>query len=302
MLAAMPQPPSPERRRELPIAIVGAGRLGSALALALGREGYRVVAIAGRDARRARALAARIEGAAAVAPRASLDSAELVFLTVPDDAVGSVAGALSWRAGQAAVHCSGALGLDVLEAAARQGAAVGCLHPIQSFPDPDGDPDRFHGIAAGIEAAEPLGETLEAMASELGARPVRLEGVDRGLYHAAGVLASNDVIALAAAAIRAWRLAGLSECDARRAAGPLLAGAANAVAELPEDRPLREALTGPVARGDLATVERHLAALAAEPRLRELYRRLGSELLALDLGHDAATARRLRELLGDEPA
>jgi predicted short-subunit dehydrogenase-like oxidoreductase (DUF2520 family) len=144
-----------------------------------------------------------------------------------------------------------------------------------------------------VEGAEPLGSLLERIACELGAEVVRLEGVDRASYHAAAVFASNYVVALAAAAERTWELSGLPRDQARSALAPLLRGAAENVAE----RPTAAALTGPLARGDTDTIERQLAALDGEPELGALYRRLGAELLRLDLAHDAGTAARLRELL-----
>jgi predicted short-subunit dehydrogenase-like oxidoreductase (DUF2520 family) len=126
----------------------------------------------------------------------------------------------------------------------------------------------------------------------LGGRTFRLEGIDRAAYHAAAVFVSNDVVAAMAAASRAWTLAGLPAGEARGALSSLLTASAAAIAE----RPLTEALTGPVARGDVETIRGHLAALESEPELQALYRGLAAELLRLDMGHDAA-ATALCELL-----
>lgn len=281
-------------RRSLSIGILGAGRLGSALTAALLAAGYHVT-VASRTADHARRLGAALD-VPALKPARLVDECDLVFLAVPDGAIDSVAAALPWRAGHFAVHCSGALGLDALDAAAERGASVGCLHPLQSFPTdipPAETPALFRGIACGIEAAGPLGALLDAIAADLGARGVRLEGVDRALYHSAAVLVSNDVIALASAASRAWTLAGLPAGEAREALAPLLLAAARNVGILPLER----ALTGPVARGDVATVERHLRALQADPDLRDLYRALALELLRLDLGHPASLDADLRDAL-----
>jgi predicted short-subunit dehydrogenase-like oxidoreductase (DUF2520 family) len=295
--------PEAQPLHSLRIGLVGPGRLGAALAGALVAAGYaavRIATVAGHDP----APPEHLSTALALPSPEPLDrlaaASDLLFLTVPDAAVAPVAALLPAllpaRGGLAVVHCSGALGLDALGAAARAGAVPGTLHPLQTFPG--GEPPaaaarRFAGIVCGVEAAEPLGATLEGIAADLGARSVRLEGVDRAGYHAAAVLASNDVVALMAAARRAWTLAGLPAEAARGALAPLMLAAAANVEALPLER----ALTGPVARGDVATVERHLAALAARPALRELYRRLALELLALDLGHDAGTTRALRALL-----
>lgn len=278
-----------------PIGIIGAGRLGCSLAVALHAAGYKVQAVASHTPASAQVLASQLRGAKATTPEAVVERCETVFLTVPDGEIASLTASLPWREGQAAVHCSGALGLDALAAASEAGALAGCLHPLQSFPSREGDAARFRGIVCGVEAPGPLAAVLEAIARDLGGEVVRLEGVDRARYHAAAVFASNYAVALAAAAGRAWELAGLPAEQARRALAPLLLGAATNIA----GHDLADALTGPVARADLATVERHLAALSApdgDPQLAALYRSLGAELLRLDLGHPPETMERLREL------
>ena len=158
-------------------------------------------------------------------------------------------------------------------------------------------PERFRGIACGVEGAEPLGGLLERLAGDLGARPFRLDGVDRAAYHAAAVFASNDVVALVSAAQRAWTLAGLPAATARAALAPLLVAAAENVAQLEAGAELGAALTGPLARGDVASVEAHLAALSAAPDLRELYRLLARQLLAVAPHLDADARRELERSL-----
>jgi predicted short-subunit dehydrogenase-like oxidoreductase (DUF2520 family) len=277
------------------IGLVGAGRLGSALAAGLLAEGYRVSGVCSQDRESARELADRLAATVQVAgsPAELARHCDLVFLTVPDREIQSVAEAVPWEPRHAVVHCSGALGLDVLRPALERGAQAGCFHPLQSFPSRVPAAGQFVGIYCGIEAATPLDAWLEQMATSLGAHPFRLEGIDRAPYHAAAVLANNLVVALAAASQRAWALAGLPQQLARPALSPLLtAGAANVAS-----RELVEALTGPLARGDFATVQRHLAALAAEPDLREVYRALSAELLRLPLNLPRETLQRLTELL-----
>jgi len=276
------------------IAVIGPGRLGVSLADALLRAGYLVTHLGGHDPEATNAVATKLAGRVRVcSPEEAVSSAEMVFLTVPDDAIAPVADQLRWRPGQWAVHCSGASGLDVLSAAADVGAVAGCFHPLQSFPSREPESARFARISVGIEASGPLSSALEGIAVAFGSRVVRLEGVDRALYHAAAVFASNDVVALMAAAAETWRLAGLPEDSARAALSPLMLGAAQNVAAAE----LAEALTGPIARGDLATVERHLEALDGVPELRSLYSALARQLLALPLGHSRETVARLAALL-----
>jgi predicted short-subunit dehydrogenase-like oxidoreductase (DUF2520 family) len=274
---------------------VGAGRLGSALARALAAAGARVVALSGRQPDRARALALQL-GAEVATPAAACERASWVFLCVPDDALPALAAALPFRAEQRVVHCSGALPLRVLAPARAHGALAGCLHPLQSFPERSGDASRFHGISCGIEADGVLEAELAALCNALGARTLQLAGVDRARYHAAAVLASNYVVAVSAAAARAFALAGLPPAQAQLALSPLTRATADNSARLP----LAEALTGPIARGDVETVRRHLSALDGDRPLRELYRALGAELLRLPLALDDEQRRALQLLLDDE--
>lgn len=284
------------RRRT--IGVIGAGRLGASLAAALLRAGYDVRAVASARPESAAALVRALGDAEieVAEPQAVAARCELVFLTIPDGSIESTAAALDWRPGQAVVYCSGALGLEVLTRAVAAGALTGCLHPLQSFPSREPAPALFEGIVCGVEGAEPLDGELEAIVGDLGARVVRLEGVDRARYHAAAVFASNYVVALASAAGRAWSLAGLPPDSARLALAPLLGAAAANVGVLE----LAEALTGPVARGDVETVARHEAALAVDASLLALYRALGAELLRLPLPHSPVVRERLRELITDE--
>lgn len=284
------------------IGIMGAGRLAGSLGAALLTAGYRLEAVSSRSTGSAARLAADLGGAVeALSSQAIVDQCDLVFVAVPDSAVGAAVEALRWRRGQAVVHCSGALPLAVLAPAESAGAACGCFHPLQSFPARTGDAARFRGITCGIEAEGALSPALETLATDMGARVVRLEGVDRPAYHAAAVFASNYVVALMAAAREAWAHAGLPADSARPALAPLLMGAAENVAH----HELSEALTGPVARGDVDTVRRHLEALG-DSELAALYRALGAQLLGLDLPLDASTTRALRAALvavrADTPA
>ncbi|MGE0229167.1 MAG: Rossmann-like and DUF2520 domain-containing protein [Dehalococcoidia bacterium] len=277
----------------LRVGLLGAGRLAASLGAALTEAGYRIEGVASRRPESARRLSSSL--APSVAPLSSqelVERCDLVFVTVPDAAVTSVASSVDWRSAQAVVHCSGALGLTALAGAAARGAAVGCFHPLQSFPALEGDASRFRGIACGIEASGDLSLVLESVAARTGASVVRLEGVDRAAYHAAAVFASNYVVSLMAAARRAWTEAGLPADAARPSLAPLLKGAADNVSR----HELREALTGPVARGDVETVRRHLVALG-DSGLAALYRELGAQLLTLRLPHDSTTAIALEAAL-----
>lgn len=284
-----------EERFRRSIGFVGAGRLAASLAAGLAQAGYDVTVIASAHHQSAQALAAAIGPAVVATADMSQVAAlaDVVFLTVPDSAILKTCASVPWAPKHVVAHCSGALGLDVLATATQRGASVGCLHPLQTFPSRTPEPARFEGIHCGVEGAGSAGSRLEQFVNDLGAKPFRLEGVDRATYHAAAVMVSNFVVALASAGGRLWELAGLDPLEGREALAPLMLAAAENVSKME----LAKALTGPVARGDIATVERHLAALDSDAGLLELYRLLSAELLRLPLGHDAATVARMRERL-----
>ena len=230
----------------------------------------------------------------------------IVFLTVPDAAVTSLARQVAAAAGlpptAAFVHCSGVLGLDAIAPLAAR-HAVGSFHPLQSFPKPR-DPDAFRGSLVGIDASTTaLRRRLQRLARDLGAKPRKVDEADRVVYHAAAVFASNYLVALAGVAVDLLRTIGWSESDAVRGLVPLMRGALGEVAKRGPDA----ALTGPIRRGDLETVARHLEALAGldwkarrrQGRRADLYRMLGS--IALELatreGLDPAAARRIDRAL-----
>lgn len=272
------------------VGVIGLGRLGTSLAAALREAGYRLRAVAAHGE-----LPAGLgEGVAQGSADDVLAACDVVFLTVQDGAIAPLAANLPWQRHHSAVHCSGALGLDALAAAAAAGAATGCFHPLQSFPSRAPEPERFRGVYCGIEGTDELAATLTRLANDFGAHALDLTGADRALYHAAAVFSSNNVIALMAAARQAWAMAGLPPDLARPALSPLLTAVAGNIAA----SDLREALTGPVARGDAGTVQRHLAALEGAPALHELYRALAVELVAVVADGDSDAAAKLRERLG----
>jgi predicted short-subunit dehydrogenase-like oxidoreductase (DUF2520 family) len=248
-------------------AIIGTGRMGRGLALALERAGQAVRSL-GRDR----------------SPDATRD-VQLVLLAVPDDAIEVVAAELARedaiRAEQVVLHLSGLLDRGALEPLASTGAALGSFHPLQTVADPATAPELFRGAYAGLEGDERALAAGERLAGTLGMRPERLAPGAKPAYHAGAVIASNYVVALAAMAGRLARRAGVSATEASSLYLPLMRGTLANLARGPA-----LALTGPIRRGDEATVRRHLAALA--PDERRLYRELG--LVTLELAREAGLA------------
>ncbi|HMI23260.1 MAG TPA: DUF2520 domain-containing protein, partial [Streptosporangiaceae bacterium] len=189
-----------------------------------------------------------------------LRRADLALLTVPDDALpGLVTGLAATGApleGRMLAHASGRYGVSVLEPAVRQGALPLALHPVMTFTGRADDVERLRGTSFGVTAPEVLRPAAEALVIEMGGEPVFIAEEQRDLYHAAIAGAANHLITLVAQAMDLLRTAGVAE--PARLLAPLLSASL--------DNALRfgdAGLTGPVARGDAATVAAHVAALEA---------------------------------------
>lgn len=243
------------------VSVVGAGRVGTAMAVLLGRAGHRIAAVSGRGPTRDRASRFLSE-VPFLDPADAARVGELVLIGVPDDEipniVGQIAGAGGFRAGQWVAHLSGASGLDVLSPGRAAGARPLALHPLQTFPDVAGALERLPGCAMAVTAEDAEGYTVgERIADDLMARPFRLEDAMRPLYHAAAVFASNYLIVASGIAEDLFRRAGVP--DPLSSMLPLQRASVDNVERLGPS----EALTGPAVRGDAATVERNLVALHA---------------------------------------
>ena len=281
------------------IGFIGAGKLGTGLAMALHARGYLVVSVASRSFSSAQQLAVRIPWCHPVEETEELArECDLVLVTTPDEAIGPVVSSIQWRPGQMVVHCSGALSLEVLDYAVTQGAFAGSFHPLQTLAcleTPEEAMSRLAGITYAIDGHDQVVDFLRDAAERLGGQAIHLRPEHRALYHAAATLACGYVIALLKAAADLWQGMGYSPQEARAALAPL-AGAT--VANFGRVGPER-GVTGPIVRGDVATVARHLEAVEkCMPRLVPLVCTLGLESLPL-MPQDAEreSGQRLRTLL-----
>lgn len=281
------------------IAIVGAGAVGTALGVAFARAGWPVAAVASRDPGRRERFVRLVGGAprAVARPEDLLDDAELVLLTVPDDAIAGIAGRLRLYAGQAIVHTSGLLGREVLGPALAAGSAAGSFHPLVAFAETERAVAALRGATVAIEGDERLLPLLAALAEGIGATPVRLAPGAKPAYHAAAVLAAGGFVALLDAIAELGRVAGLDEAASLAVYGPLVEGTlANARA-----LGIRAALTGPATRGDAGTLAAHLAVLEARaPAVLPLYVSAAEREIELAVARgaiDGPTAARLRGTL-----
>ncbi|MEU5876911.1 DUF2520 domain-containing protein [Spirillospora sp. NPDC047279] len=252
--------PAPEDRpARLAVGVVGAGRVGTALGAALARAGHRVVAATAVSAESRRRAEERLPGADLLTPQEVVAAADLILLTVPDDALPELAAGLVATdvpvGGKLVVHTGGRYGTGVLDPLTRAGALPLALHPVMTFTGRSDDLNRLTGISFGVTAPDPLRPVAEALVLEMGGEPVWITEEHRPLYHAALAGGANHLVTLVVESMDLLRTAGVAEPG--RMLGPLLGAAL--------DNALRlgiGGLTGPVARGDAATVADHVDEIA----------------------------------------
>ena len=259
--------------------IVGAGAVGTALGVALSRAGWPIHAVASRDATRRERFTGLVDGSRAfVEPQALVEEVELVILAVPDDVIPALAEGVRMYGGQAMIHTSGALGAEVLQPAMAAGTQIGAFHPLVAFADTERAVAALHGATVAIEGDDQLAALLSRMAEQIGATAVRLAPGSKAAYHAAAVLAAGGFIALLDAIAELAAVAGLDEAGALAIYGPLIEGTLGNARALG----IRDALTGPMTRGDVGTLQAHLAAMAAHaPDALELYTAAARREIAL---------------------
>jgi len=278
----------------LKLGFIGAGTVGTALSTRLSERGYQVVAVSSRSQTSAEKLAQAISGCrAANNHQAVADAAELVFVTAPDDAIPSVAAEVQWHSGQSVVHCSGADSTDILEPARKSGARVGAFHPLQTFASAKQAIDNIPGSTFAIEAEEPLLTTLKDMATILDGHWIELKASDKVLYHAAAVIACNYMVTLIKLATDLWQTFNVPIQPATKALMPLLRGTLNNI----DNVGIPQCLTGPIARGDTGTIEKHLNALQkTAPALLSTYRELGLQTIPVALAKGRINQHQAEEL------
>jgi len=280
------------------IGLIGPGRAGVGLALALAQAGYSV-RLHGRNKKSIPAPLTFTVGDGRTPPPWIGDVATVV-LTVRDDAITplatSLANARVISERHVVLHLSGVQGQEALGPLVTSRAALGSFHPLQTIVEPQLTPARLKGAWAAVEGMARAVETGEQIARDLGMRPFRIATRSKAIYHAGAVFASNYLVVVEAVAQRLLRHAGLSDAEAWAALRPLVEGTFE---NLSRHEP-REALTGPVVRGDTATIVRHLESLAVDDA--KLYRALGRAALELaqKQGMDEETAEKVAAALATD--
>lgn len=242
--------------------IVGGGKVGMTLGrLWAAQQALLPAAVCNRSLARAATAATFIGTGQAVEKLEQMGSADVWMLAVPDDALAPVAAALAATGlvapGQIVFHCSGALASDALAPLAVLGAACASVHPIRSFADPAATAAGFQGTFCGMEGDQRALAVLEPAFAAVGGRCVVVDPQFKTVYHAAAVFASNYLVTLLDVAQQAYVKAGVAPELALQLLEPLVRGTADNVFKMGTT----EALTGPIARGDLATAVRQYRAV-----------------------------------------
>ena len=244
------------------------------MSVALARAGYEICGVASRSRGDAQGV---------------VDASDIVFLTVPDDAIAATCASLRWK-GQAAVHCSGAAELSVLKGT---NGPIGGFHPLVMFADPEVAARNIAGAAIAVEADEPLSSSLKAMVQALGARVLVIPPGARAAYHAGAHFAAAFACASVAQGLEIYRRIGIPPEDALPALLSLLRGATDAMAHAGPAR----AMAGSIARGDLDTVKRHVAALEKlDPEIAKYYCTVALKTVPMSLAAGGMTAARAEEI------
>ena len=287
-----------EQRHEQRHGFIGCGRVGRTLAQAFANAGYNVTSAWGRKAADLALMAQEVPGLQPLASaQAVADACDFVWLTVADDAIATVADGIAWSPRHQVIHCSGATEIGALQNAENSGASIGGFHPMQMFTNPAVALQGLPGCTVGVEAETELLKALQQMASDIGCIPVQVPAGQRALYHASAYYVGPFLISLLAEGANLWRKFGASEKHALDAMLPLLAGTLSAV----RDGGLANGMGGCVARGDVGTVRKHLAALDRyDADAGELYRALAKRNIPLGVARGSlsvAAAERIRETL-----
>jgi len=276
------------------LGFIGAGPVGTAFAVNLSKRDYQIIGVFDVVREAAQRFADDVTGCQVYDKAQGLvDNADMVFITTPDDIIPRVAAELQWRAGQSAVHCSGASTVHSLDSAREQGAMVGAIHPCQTFAGREQAIANLPGSTFAIESEEPLKTTLTEIARALNGDLVYLTSEDKALYHAAACIACNYFCTLVDIATDLWQNFGKSKEEAAKAYIPLLQGSVNNIASIG----FPGCLTGPIARGDVKTIQSHLVALEKHaPDILPLYRELGLKTIPIGIAKGTLSESKAEEL------
>jgi predicted short-subunit dehydrogenase-like oxidoreductase (DUF2520 family) len=280
--------------------IFGLGMVGTAIGYLLKKAGYEIAAVFDKSPSALKRAKLYTGGSAFRTPHEALQKADFILITTPDDIISSVCREIALSPtikGKFVFHMSGAGGLDLLETARKAGAVIASIHPLQSFSSIDQAIQNIPGSYFGITADKKAGMFAKKIVRDLGGIPFFISDEQKPLYHAAACFASNYLVSLMNVVESIYQVIGLGEKEAKKAYLPLVYGSLKNI----ERSGSIHALTGPIARGDFGTLQKHLAAINETlPQYSSLYRCLGS--IALQVARQKGSlnkrqAKKINDLL-----
>lgn len=265
------------------ISLIGAGAAGQAMIFALHHLGYPISAIASRSYDSAKACATKVSASIATTDLTQAAIAgDIVVIATPDTIIETVACEIAangaFRQGQLVMHLSGALSSDALHAAAEAGADTLAFHPVQTLASGEQGAKLLQKAYFCLEGGDRALHLGRELAQGLSGKVITLSKEQKGTYHAALCIASNYLVTLEQIAVKMLGHAGIENQTALNLLMPLIQGAVDNL----NQSGIPQALTGPISRGDIATLEKHLQALDQLPEnMGDIYKRLGIESVEL---------------------
>jgi len=243
------------------VGIIGAGKVGRVLGRLLRNAGYKICVSSRSYSSVSMAIDFIGGGEALKNPVDVVKRTDIIFITTPDDVIEKVCNYLREKdvfdREKVILHCSGVYSSEILKAAKQEGAYIGSLHPLRSFGEPENSFKQFIGTLCVYEGDKEILPLLKKLIEDIGGRGVRIKKEDKVLYHISAVFCSNYVAVLKEIGLRLFNTCGIKGRDADVSLQALMEGTMNNIKKVG----LPEALTGPIERGDLGTVRRHLECL-----------------------------------------
>ena len=277
-------------------AIIGTGMVGTAIGFLLKKAGYHIIAIVDKSPATLKKAHLYTGGEAFRSPQEAVHRADCILITTPDDKISSACTEIALCPAikdKFAFHMSGAGDLDLLDAAKKAGAAVASIHPLQSFSSIDQAIKNIPGSYFGITADKKAQAPARSIVRDLGGIPFFISSDQKPLYHAAACIASNYMVALMNTVESIYKAIGLNDKDAKKAYLPLVYGSLKNI----ENSGSVTSLTGPIARGDLGTIKKHVTAINNNlPQYSSLYSSLGLITVKVAQQKGTLTARQAKTI------
>ncbi|KQC09868.1 MAG: hypothetical protein APR62_13060, partial [Smithella sp. SDB] len=262
----------------------------------LKKAGYKITAIADKSPAALKRARSYIEGVLFCTPQKAVDKADFILITTPDDTIFSACGEIALCPlikNKFVFHMSGAGDLDILDSAKKAGASVGSIHPLQSFSSIDQAIKNIPGSYFAITSDDKAQALAKNIVRNLGGIPFLISSNQKPLYHAAACIASNYLVSLVNTVESIYQAIGLNEKDAKKAYLPLVYGSLRNI----EKSDSISSLTGPIARGDLGTIKKHISAISKNlPQYSSLYSSLGLITVKVAQKKGALNARQAKEI------